>query len=217
MTQIAIVIQPAQPAYTLQMEELFRLVFDPGSTRDTCEECLFADHFLRHIELFPEGQYIALEANTDRVVGLTLSMRVRFDPAQPHLESWWNGIGEGWLSTHDPQGDWLYGVETVVQAEYRGLGIGRKLMDVRWELIRQQNLRGMIAGSLPIDYDAHAEHMSIEAYVDAVVAGRLFDTNLTKQLHMGFRPVQIIPNYVTDWAPRGYGVLICWENPDYLS
>jgi GNAT superfamily N-acetyltransferase len=217
MTQATIVIQAAQAGYALQMEELFRETFDPGTTRETCEQCLHADHYLRHMALFPEGQHVAVEASTDRVVGLTSSMRVPFDPGAPHLESWWKGIGEGWLSTHDPAGEWLYGVETIVHDEYRGRGIGRKLMEVRRDLIRRANLRGMIAGSIPIDYDAHADQMPIETYVEAVAAGRLFDTNLSKQLHMGFRPVQIIPDYVIDWAPRRYGVLICWDNPDYSS
>jgi GNAT superfamily N-acetyltransferase len=210
-----ILIQQSTPTYALQMEELFRLVFDPQSTHETCEECIDAAQYTHHMTLFPEGQFIALERATDRVVGVTTSMRCHYDPAHPHLERWYQSVGEGWLTTHIPDGEWMYGVETVVHADYRGAGIGRLLMEARRDVLRKLNLRGMIAGSIPISYYKVADTMPIEDYVKAVEAGKLNDTNLSKQLHMGFKVVQIIPNYVVDVEPRQYGLLIVWENPDY--
>jgi GNAT superfamily N-acetyltransferase len=140
-------------------------------------------------------------------------MRTAYDPGHPHLESWWVSSGEGWLSTHQPSGAWLSGIESVVRPEYRRLGIGTRLMDARKALARQHNLRGIIAGSMPRDF--HTVEMSIEAYVEAVITGRLYDTNLSKHLRMGFRCIQIIPNYVIDSESRRYGILIVWDNPDY--
>ncbi|MBE2183402.1 MAG: hypothetical protein IAE89_08240 [Anaerolineae bacterium] len=37
---------------------------------------------------FAEGQFIAVDTGTDRVVGLTSCMRIDFDPKQPLLSSW---------------------------------------------------------------------------------------------------------------------------------
>jgi GNAT superfamily N-acetyltransferase len=211
----SILIRPVQPGDAPAMDALFREVFDPGAAREACIECLFAEHFRHHLTLFPEGQFAAIDIHTNRLVGYSNALRTSFDPAHPHLEPWWQSIGEGWFSTHQPDGDWLYAALSIVQAGYRGHGIGRRLMDARWELTRRLNLRGILAGSLPIDYGAVAERMTIDDYVAGVVRGDWFDTNLSKQLRMGFRPVQVIPAYVTDTGSRGYGVLILCANEDF--
>jgi GNAT superfamily N-acetyltransferase len=197
------------------MERLFIDVFDSGVSPQDCEQCLLAAHFRHHLDVFAEGQFVAVDSRTKQLVGFAVSMLTTYDPAHRHLQSWWQSCGEGWLHTHNPQGDWLCGVESVVEAAYRGQGIGRRLMDARKDLVRRTNLRGIIAGSMPRDY--YTVEMPIEAYVQAVVAGELFDTNLSKHLKMGFRPIQIIPNYVIDAESRRYGVLIVWDNPDYIQ
>lgn len=211
----SILIRPAQPDDAPAMDALFREAFDPGASREACDECLFEEHYRHHLTLFPEGQFVAVDSTRHQVIGLCNALRTTYDAAHPHLEPWWQSIGQGWLTTHQPDGDWLYAVESIVQAGYQGRGIGRRLMNARWDLVRRLNLRGILAGSLPMDYGTVADQMSIEAYVEAVVRGELFDTNLSKQLRMGFRPVQIIPNYVLDTSSRRYGVLILSENPDY--
>ena len=96
------------------------------------------------------------------------------------------------------------------------MGIGRQLTDVRFDLIRRWNLRGMIAGSAIIDYHKVAHEVSAEQYWQEVVAGRRYDTNLTKQLKMGFKALALVPDYVPgEPRTRGYGVTIVWQNPDY--
>ncbi len=110
----------------------------------------------------------------------------------------------------------MYGVESCVHPEYRGYGIGSKLMDARFDVLRRLNLRGMIAGSLIIDYGKVADTMTPEEYVRQVVAGTRFDTNLSKQLHKGFRVHNLIPNYDENASTRNWAVAILWENPDYL-
>jgi len=109
----------------------------------------------------------------------------------------------------------MYGVESCVHPDYRGQGVGSKLMDARFNVLRRLNLRGMIAGSAIIDYSTVADTVSVEQYVQDVIAGRRFDTNLTKQLHKGFKAGYPIPNYITDPEACQYGVVIVWENPDY--
>ena len=48
-----------------------------------------------------------------------------------------------------------------------------------------------------------------------VVAGELFDTNLSKQLTKGFKAVALIPDYLPDPETRGWGVVIVWDNPTF--
>ncbi|MBW4438153.1 MAG: GNAT family N-acetyltransferase [Pleurocapsa minor GSE-CHR-MK-17-07R] len=109
----------------------------------------------------------------------------------------------------------MYGVDSAVLPEYRSRGVGSKLMDARFAVLKQLNLRGMIAGSLIIDYHKVASEVTPEQYVQDVIDGKRFDTNLTKQLHKGFRVHNIIPNYFNDARTLNYGVGIVWQNPDF--
>lgn len=72
-----------------------------------------------------------------------------------------------------------------------------------------------MAGSLIVDYGLVADYVSAEQYVRDVVAGKRFDSNLSKQLHKGFTVRRLIPNYSTDQRSLGWGVEIVWHNPDY--
>lgn len=111
----------------------------------------------------------------------------------------------------------MYGVETLVHPDYQGYGIGGLLMERRFETARQLNLRGIVGGSLIIDYHKVADRLTPEAYVAEVVAGRLFDTNLSKQIKKGFVPSNVIPNYTEYPLSRNYAIAIVWENPAYRS
>lgn len=204
----------SRPEYAEQMELLQHAVY--GTSRSNLGDAMLAEQFVAHMKIFPQGQYIAV-TDDDRVVGLTASMRVKFNPKRPHnlIEPWRETTADAWLTTHDPQGNWLYGVESSVHADYRGCGIGRALMDARWHVITKLNLRGMVAGGALKDYHRYARRMPVDTYVRAVVRGEIFDTNLTKQIHMGFKVIAIVPNYVDDPDTLGYAALITWENPNY--
>jgi hypothetical protein len=89
----SIIVQQTTPDYADRMEALTAAVYDLIPRE--CEDCFNADHFRRHIEVFPEGQFIAIEADTDRVVGLTACMRIDFDPSYPITMSWWQEVGYG--------------------------------------------------------------------------------------------------------------------------
>jgi GNAT superfamily N-acetyltransferase len=109
----------------------------------------------------------------------------------------------------------MYGVDTSVHPDYRSRGVGGLLMEARFAVLKALNLRGMIAGSMIIDYAQVAGAQSPQDYVADVVAGRRFDTNLSKQLRKGFKVHNLIPNYVEDSRTRNWAAAILWENPDY--
>jgi hypothetical protein len=103
-----------------------------------------------------------------------------------------------------------------VHPAYRSRGVGSKLIEVRYNLVRTLNLRGLAAGSLIIDYYKVADHIPVEQYVEDVIAGKRFDTNLSKQLHKGFKVHGLIPNYSSTETSLNWGVEIAWGNPDYV-
>jgi ribosomal protein S18 acetylase RimI-like enzyme len=109
----------------------------------------------------------------------------------------------------------MYGVDSAVDPDYRGRGVGSILMDARFAVLKKLNLRGMVAGSLFIDYAKVSGQMTPEQYVQEVIEGKRFDTNLTKQLHKGFRVHNLIPNYIEEPRTHNFAAAIVWHNPDF--
>jgi GNAT superfamily N-acetyltransferase len=209
-----ILILPTDTVYLDQLEAVQRTVYALRENELGWRDVLNAEKLANHLRVFPEGQFMAYDPDHDRVVGGCTSMRLHYDPAQPFTESWMSTTGDGTLRTHQPDGDWLYGVDNVVLPEYRGRGVGGRLMAARYRLAKRLNLRGMLAGSMPIDYAGSG--LSFEQYVAEVVAGARWDTNLSKQIRKGMTILNVIPNYLLH-APEtdNYGVAIRWDNPDY--
>ncbi|MDX2137789.1 MAG: GNAT family N-acetyltransferase [Chloroflexota bacterium] len=206
----------SRPEYADQMEALQHTVY--GTSREHfLGDAILAEQFRFHTKVFPQGQYIAVDTDRDLVVGLTVSMCLQFDPKHPHtlMENWRETTNNAWLTTHKPDGNWMYGVESSVHPDYQGYGIGRALMEARRHVIRKLNLRGMVAGGTLKDYHRHHRTMSPQEYVAHVERGELFDTNISKQIRMGFKPIAVVPNYVDDPDTLGYAALIVWHNPDY--
>ena len=91
---LPVVVIPSAAEYADQMQELQYTLYDVP--RDEAPVgVLRAEHFRNHLRVFPEGQFMALEVETGRVVGLTVCMRIPFEPAQPLLESWVATTGYG--------------------------------------------------------------------------------------------------------------------------
>lgn len=156
-------------------------------------ELLREEHFLNHIKLFPEGQFVAL--NEDGVpVGSTSTFRVDFDFNHPH-HAFLDIIDNGWLTYHDPKGEWLYGADLNVHPEYRGYGISKLLYAARSQLCERLNLRGQMAGGLLPGYHKYANRMNAHAYCLKVVRGELTDPTLTPQLRAGYEYCGIIEDY----------------------
>ncbi len=82
-----IVVIPSRLEYVNQMVQCHQVAYEYTSAELTNED-LTAEKFARHLEIFPEGQFIALEVETNTVIGLTSSMRLNIDPHRPSLRSW---------------------------------------------------------------------------------------------------------------------------------
>ncbi|MCB0127868.1 MAG: GNAT family N-acetyltransferase, partial [Caldilineaceae bacterium] len=73
----------------------------------------------------------------------------------------------------------------------------------------------IVAGGLIPGYADHKSTLSVQAYVDQVVAGELFDPTLSFQLRSGFRVRGLIRDYIEDSASDNWATLIEWVNPDW--
>ena len=166
------------------------------------------------LRIFPEGQ-IVLDLD-GRVVASSSSLIV---DASGHSEwhDWKLITDNGYIRTHDPHGDMLYGIEIMVDPEYRGMKLSRRLYDARRQLARDHNLRGIIIGGRMPGYGQHADRLSASEYVQRVISKDLIDPVLTPQLSNGFVLKGLIPNYFpSDSASRGYATFLEWTNLDYV-
>jgi len=131
----------------------------------------------------------------------------------------WKAIADnGYIRNHDPTGDTLYGIEIMVDPEYRGMKLARRLYNARKDICRERNLaRIVIAGRMP-GYGAHAETMSAREYAEAVMNKQLVDPVLTAQVSNGFVLQGLIPNYLpSDSESRGWAAFLEWVNLDYRA
>jgi len=205
-----ITITTIQPKYAKELEQLQRDCFPTLGEQELMVEA----HFLKHCELFPEGNFVALVNN--RVVGLGSGFLIDFDfdhPDHTFLEI----IANGYYTNHDPNGDYYYGGDISVHPDYRCRGIGKMLYDARQNIVKQLNRKGIVAGGLIPDFANHKDKMSVNQYVDAVVAGELYDSTLSFQLKSGFVVRGLLENYIEDSASDNWSTLIIWDNPDYKA
>lgn len=173
------------------------------------------DQFESQIGIFPEGQ-LCVEYE-GKVVASSCCLIVDFDLYDEWHE--WKVIADsGYIRNHQDDGDTLYGIEIMVDPEYRGLRLSRRLYNARKDIVRRKNLaRIMIGGRLP-GYGKHADKMTAREYVEEVMAKNLFDPVLTVQTANGFVLKKLIPDYLPmDTASRGYATFLEWNNLDHVQ
>jgi GNAT superfamily N-acetyltransferase len=101
------------------------------------------EHIKGQIRHFPEGQFVA--KYDDKVVGYCATFRIKGAIAKQQ-HTWREITGDGFASRHDPNGDYLYGMEVFVDKAYRGLRIGQRLYDERKNVCQALELNGIIFG-----------------------------------------------------------------------
>src|SRR5690606_7600124 len=103
-----------------------------GYPTDRYCHCINPEAVAEQLERFPEGQFVAVtyEDGRERVVGMASTMLTSHTPDDEPL-AWYDMIGSFGLRNHDPDGDWLYGVEIAVHPDYQRHGIGSALYRAR--------------------------------------------------------------------------------------
>ncbi len=125
------------------------------------EEYYRIEHFESHYKVFPEGSFVALDEA--KVIGFASGLFVTLELFKPHSL---NSIcANGFYTNHDALGLYYYAVDLGVHPDYRKQGLARHFYDLRKDLVCRFNKRGIVAGSVPINYEAHRASLTKEAYI----------------------------------------------------
>ena len=201
-------VRRTRPEHAAQLEELQRVVFPTLAPEERFE----ARHYLRHIELFPEGQMCVVDLTAGgRVVGMTSTIRMDFDFEHPG-HTFADVIQGGWLTSHQPAGRWLYGADIGAHPDYRRRGIARALYAARHELVRRLDLLGQLTVGMPSGYGAVKDALTAEQYYAELASGARRDPTISAQLRIGFELRGLIPGYIKDPVCDGYGIVLVLPN-----
>jgi len=168
------------------------------------------------IAAFPEGQYVV--EYEGELVGWCASFII--DEAAAFAPHDWAGItGGGFAARHDPDGDWLYGMEVAVDPSRRRLRIGQRLYDARKALCEDWGLKGVVFGGRLSGFKRKRKtYPAPEAYLAAVEAREIKDSVLNFQMRMGYEPAGVLRDYYPEDADSaGHAALMVWRNASYAE
>ena len=199
-----LVIIHARPEHAAQLEELQRISFPTLAE----EERFKAAHYRKHMELFDAGQFVALDG--DKLVGATTTLRLDFD--FKHIDHTFAEIIEGgWLTSHQPEGEWLYGADISVCPDYRGRGVATALYAARQEVVWRLGLKGQVTAGMIPGYSKVKHQITAQQYYEGVVSGGIKDPTLSMQMKVGFEPRALLANYINDPVCDNYSVLLVMD------
>ncbi|MFN2300661.1 MAG: GNAT family N-acetyltransferase [Gammaproteobacteria bacterium] len=171
------------------------------------------EQFNSQLERFPEGQ-LCIEDN-GKVVAAAASLIVDYDNYGDH-HTYSQVTGNAWLTTHNPDGDTLYGADVFVDPDHRNMRLGRRLYDARKELCENLNLRAIVCGGRIPGYREQSGELTPQKYVELVKRRELYDPILTFQLNNDFHVRRVLDDYLPgDKESRAYATLLEWLNVYY--
>jgi GNAT superfamily N-acetyltransferase len=157
------------------------------------EELMTEKHYKRYLEIFPEGQLIILHG--EKVIASSTTMRQNYLKGHHTFLDISDNL---WMGTHDPQGEWLYGLDISVHPDYRRKGLGRAIYNFRQEIAINLGCKGQLTAGMPIGFDQLKNKMTIQEYCEALMIGDIIDPTVTAQKKCGFILVEPLYNYLHD-------------------
>lgn len=165
------------------------------------------------ISLFPQGQ-IMIKIN-GKIVACSLSILVTYRLFEEH-QNYREITGNFSFSTHSSRGEVMYGLDLLVDPEYRGMRLGRRMYEYRKELCEEMNLRSIVFGGRIPNYQKHQKKLSAREYIQKVRTREIHDPVLSFQLSNDFQVIRIVSDYFSEDPPsREYAVLMEWPNIYY--
>ena len=197
-----LIIRNAKPADAEAMGALQKKVFPTLSAA----ELMSSGHFASHIKIFKQGQ-IVIEYKHN-IIASTSTLRCQFPPAN---HTFLSITADRTIESHDPQGEWMYGIDIAVEPNLQGLGLGRYLYIALSEIARDLGLAGQVTVGMPIGYGKVKDKLSFEEYYRQILSGEVFDPTVSMQMKIGFVPTNYISNYLNDPKCADYGVMMKLE------
>lgn len=165
------------------------------------------------LEVFPEGQ-ICIE-DKGKVVACALCLIVDYKKYGDN-HTYQQITGNYKFTTHDPDGDVLYGIDLFIHPAYQGMRLGRRLYDARKEMCENLNLESIVAGGRIPGLAKYASNMTPRNYIDLVKSKDIYDPILSFQLSNDFHVKKILTNYLpSDNESMAYATLLQWNNIYY--
>ncbi|MEO5642518.1 MAG: GNAT family N-acetyltransferase [Bacteroidia bacterium] len=173
------------------------------------------EQFKSLLTTFPQGQ-IGVQYD-DKLIASSCSHIINFNEYSPD-NSWGELTANGFITNHNPNGDTLYGIEIMVDPEYRGMKLSRRIYEARKRIVREKNLaRIAIGGRIP-NFHKHSQKLSAAQYVEKVMDRKIYDPVLTAQVANGFVLKRLLPGYLpADNESCGYATFLEWENINYIA
>ncbi|MGB3525029.1 MAG: bifunctional GNAT family N-acetyltransferase/carbon-nitrogen hydrolase family protein [Flavobacteriales bacterium] len=162
------------------------------------------------VQLFPAGQLGAFV--NGRLAGAALTIIVDIDKLG-FDHTYLKATGNYSFSTHDPNGNVLYGIEVFVHPEFRGMRLGRRLYEARKELCEHLNLRSVMFGGRIPNYYKYADKLTPKQYIAKVRNKTIHDPVLSFQLSNDFHVMRLLKGYMpNDVDSLEYATLMEWDN-----
>jgi len=199
-------IRLVEPADHAEIIEICKLVY-PAETPYSFEE------LEDHRQVFPQGQFAAIDRTTGAVAGVHFTLRLRM--VDFHIDDSWDVLtSDGSFLDHNPTGPTLYGADIMVHPGHQHHGLGHALTDEARFLVEREQLWRMVGASRLPGYAKHSDTMNIEQYIAAVTSGGLFDPVLSLHMKDGWTVVKPIHGYLQhDPDSAGWAEVIQWVNP----
>ncbi|OES45728.1 GNAT family N-acetyltransferase [Domibacillus iocasae] len=162
-----------------------------------------------HVKLFPEGA-LCIEINGE-IAGSITTLIVQYETGNTH--SWEEITDNGFIRTHDPNGNTLYVVDICVKPAFRKLGLAKKMVQAMYETVVHLNLDRLLGGGRMPGYYKYANKLTPEQYIQKVTEGEISDPVITFLMRAGRVPVDVMQDYLEDAESKNYAALMEWKNP----
>jgi predicted amidohydrolase len=152
------------------------------------------------------------------IVAYSASLLIdEYTACKPH--TWDEITGHGYGTTHNPDGEYLYGYETCVDPDIRGYRIGQRIYNARKRLVRFQKLKGIIfGGRIPNFHKKVKKVKDVHDYIKKVENKKFKDPTLGFHLRRGFTVIGVLEKYLpSDKESLGYAIHLKWDNPEYIA
>lgn len=203
-------IRPLQMEDYDQLSQTFRRTYSDGS-----DVFWSYEQIEKLFTIFPEGQVVTIINN--KIVGCALSIIVDYDLVK-NDHTYAKVTGNETFSTHNPDGNILYGIEVFIHPDYRGLRLARRMYDFRKEICEKLNLKAIMFGGRIPNYHKYADHIRPKEYITKVRKKEIYDPVLTFQLSNDFHVRKVMTNYLpNDEESMHYACLLQWDNIYYQA